>query len=52
MTLLLIIVLVLLLCGGGGYLAYPTYGYRGVGGILVLVLVILLIAYLVGGLRL
>lgn len=49
-TILIIIVLIILL-GGGGWYAYPRYGYQGVGGLLVLVLAVILIVWLLGGLR-
>jgi len=36
---------------GGGWYAYPRYGYPGIGGLLILVLIIFLILYLLGGVR-
>ncbi|MDR3536186.1 MAG: DUF3309 family protein [Acetobacteraceae bacterium] len=51
MTILLIVVLVLLLGGGGGYYGYNRYGGRGVGGILGLVLVVFLVAWVLGGVQ-
>jgi hypothetical protein len=51
MLLLLIIVLVLLLGGGGGYYGYSRWGTGGGMGILGTVLVIVLILYLLGALR-
>ena len=49
LTILLIVVLILML-GGGGYYGYSSYGGRGLGGVLGLVLVIVLVVWLVGGL--
>ena len=50
--LLLIIVLILLFGGGGGYYGYGRWGTRGGAGIgLGGVLLILLVAYLLGGFR-
>jgi hypothetical protein len=49
--LLLIILLVLLFGGGGGYYGYSRWGHRGGFGILGTVLMIVLIVYLVGGIR-
>jgi hypothetical protein len=49
--LLLIILLLLLFGGGGGYYGYSRWGTRGGFGIVGTVLVILLIVYLVGGIR-
>ena len=49
--LLLIIILVLLFGGGGGYYGYSRWGAGGGLGILGPVLVILLVVYLLGGLR-
>ena len=47
---LIIIVLIVLFGGGGGYYAHRTYGGRGLGGVLGLVLVILLVLWLAGAL--
>jgi hypothetical protein len=52
MTLLLIVLLVLLFAGGGGYYGYSRWGAGGGLGILGTVLLIVLVLYLVGGLRL
>jgi hypothetical protein len=49
-TLLIIILIIVLLGGGGGYYGYRSYGGRGLGGVLGLVLVILLVLWLVGAL--
>ena len=49
--LLLIIVLVLLFGGGGGYYGYSRWGSRGGLGIVGTVLLIVVILYLVSGLR-
>jgi hypothetical protein len=49
--LLLIIVLVLLFGGGGGYYGYSRWGTGGGMGIVGTVLLILLLLYLFGGLR-
>jgi hypothetical protein len=50
--LLLIIILILLFAGGGGYYGHSRWGPRGGTGIgLGTVVVILLIAYLLGGFR-
>jgi hypothetical protein len=49
--LLLIILLILLFGGGGGYYGYSRWGMGGGLGILGTVLVIVLVIYLVGGLR-
>ena len=51
MLLLLIIVLVLLFGGGGGYYGYSRWGTGGGVGILGTVLLIVLVVYLLGGLR-
>jgi len=48
---LLIILLVLLFGGGGGYYGYSRWGSRGGMGIVGTVLIIVLVVYLVGGLR-
>jgi hypothetical protein len=50
-VLLLIIILVLLFGGGGGYYGYSRWGAGGGLGILGTVLVIVLVVYLLGGLR-
>lgn len=47
-TLLIILVLVLLL---GGFFGHRRYGGRGLGGVLGLVLIIFLILWLAGGVR-
>jgi len=49
--LLLIIVLLLLFGGGGGYYGYSRWGNRGGIGIVGAVLIIMLVVYLFGGLR-
>ena len=49
--LLLIIILVLLFGGGGGYYGYSRWGTGGGLGILGTVLLIVLVVYLLGGLR-
>ena len=49
--LLLIILLVLLFGGGGGYYGYSRWGTGGGLGIFGTVLLIVVIVYLVGGLR-
>lgn len=50
--LILIIILLLVFGGGGGYYGYSRWGTRGGGGIgLGTILLILLIAYLLGGFR-
>ncbi len=51
---LLIIIIILLLGGGGGFYGYRrgNYGGRGLGGILVLVLVVMVAVYLVNSLLL
>jgi hypothetical protein len=49
--LLLLILLVLLFSGGGGYYGYTRWGTGGGLGIVGTVLVIVLIVYLLGGLR-
>jgi hypothetical protein len=50
--LLLIIVLLLLFGGGGGYYGYSRWGRRGGLGLVGTVVLIAVILYLVGGLRL
>jgi hypothetical protein len=50
--LLLIILVLLLFGGGGGYYGYSRWGTRGGLGLFGTVLVIVVIVYLVGGLRL
>jgi hypothetical protein len=54
--LLLILILILLLGGGGGYYRgwygpynHERYGHSGLGGIIVLVIVIWLVLFLLGG---
>jgi hypothetical protein len=49
--LLLIILLVLLFGGGGGYYGYSRWGTGGGLGIVGTVLLVVVIMYLVGGLR-
>jgi hypothetical protein len=50
--LLLIIILLLVFGGGGGYYGYSRWGARGGGGIgFGTILLILLIAYALGGFR-
>jgi hypothetical protein len=49
--LLLIIILVLLFGGGGGYYGYSRWGTGGGIGIFGTVLLLVLVLYLVGGLR-
>jgi len=49
--LLLIIIVILLFGGGGGYYGYSRWGAGGGLGILGTVLVIVLVLYLLGGLR-
>jgi hypothetical protein len=49
--LLLIVVLLLLFGGGGGYYGYSRWGNRGGLGIVGTVIIIALIVYLFGGLR-
>ena len=49
-TLLIIIILLILFGGGGGYYAHRSYGGRGLGGVLGLILVILLVLWLAGAL--
>jgi hypothetical protein len=50
--LLLIIVLLLLFGGGGGYYGYSRWGRGGGVGIIGAVVIIALVLYLFGGLRL
>jgi hypothetical protein len=50
--LLLIILVVLLFGGGGGYYGYSRWGTRGGLGLVGTVVLILVVLYLVGGLRL
>jgi hypothetical protein len=51
MTLIIIIIILLLIFGGGGgYYAHRTWGAPGLGGVVGLVLVILLVAWLLGAL--
>jgi hypothetical protein len=49
--LLLIVVLLLLFGGGGGYYGYSRWGNRGGVGIVGTVIIIALIVYLFGGMR-
>ncbi len=49
-TILIILVLVLLL-GGGGYYGHSRYGGAGLGGVLGLVLLVVVVAWLVGALH-
>ncbi len=49
--LILIVILVLLFGGGGGYYAHSKWGARGSLGVGGTVLLVLLVLYLVGGLR-
>jgi hypothetical protein len=49
--LLLLIVLLLLFGGGGGYYGYSRWGTRGGLGIFATVLIIVLVLYVVGGMR-
>ena len=49
-TLLIIILLIILFGGGGGYYAHRSWGGRGLGGVLGLVLLIIVVLWLVGGL--
>jgi hypothetical protein len=46
--LLIIIILLVLFGGGGGYYAHRSYGGRGLGGVLGLVIVIILVLWLLG----
>jgi hypothetical protein len=48
---ILIIVLLILLLGGGGYYGHSMYGGAGLGGILGLVLLVVVMFWVVGGLR-
>jgi hypothetical protein len=48
---ILIIVLLILLLGGGGYYGHSMYGGAGLGGILGLVLLVAVMFWVVGGLR-
>ena len=50
--LLLIILVLLLFGGGGGYYGYSRWGTRGGVGLVGTVVLIVLVLYLVGGLRL
>jgi uncharacterized protein YjbJ (UPF0337 family) len=51
MSTILIILVLFLLLGGGGYYGHSMYGGAGLGGVLGLVLLIVVVAWLVGGLR-
>ena len=42
-TLLIIIILLILFGGGGGYYAHRSYGGRGLGGVLGLVIIIIIV---------
>jgi hypothetical protein len=48
--LLIIIILLIVFGGGGGYYAHRSYGGRGLGGVLGLILIVLLVLWLVGAL--
>ena len=48
MATILIIILLIVLLGGGGYCAYRSYGGRGLGGVLGLVILLLIIPWLFG----
>lgn len=51
MSMLLIIILLLILFGGGGgYYGYRSYGGRGLGGVLGLVVVVFLVLWFMGAL--
>jgi hypothetical protein len=51
MSMIVVIILLLLVFGGGGgYYAHRSYGGRGLGGVLGLVVVVLAVLWLVGGL--
>ena len=50
--LIVLIIVIILLAGGGGYWGHSRWGYSGGAGIgLGTILLILLIVYLMGGLR-
>ena len=49
--LLLLVLLILLFGGGGGYYGYSRWGYGGGLGIVGTVLLIVLVVYLLGGIR-
>jgi hypothetical protein len=49
--LLILIILIIIFGGGGGYYGYSRWGGQGLGGVLGLVLLIVVIAYLFGGIR-
>jgi Protein of unknown function (DUF3309) len=51
MNTILIILLLVLLLGGGGYYGHSMYGGAGLGGVLGFVLLIAIVIWLVGGLR-
>jgi hypothetical protein len=51
MNTIVILVLLILLLGGGGYYGHSMYGGAGLGGVLGLVLLVVVVAWLVGGLR-
>jgi hypothetical protein len=46
---ILLIILIILLLGGGGYYGYGRWGGRGLGGVLVLVLIVIAVIWLFGG---
>ena len=48
-TILIIILLILIFGGGGGYYARGRYGNAGLGSILLVVPIILIVLWLVGG---
>jgi uncharacterized membrane protein YccC len=48
---LLVVLLVLLFGGGGGYYGYSRYGGRGAGSVVGTLLVILLVAWVLGGMQ-
>lgn len=50
-TLLVIILVIILLGGGGGWYGYNRWGYNGLGGVLGLIVLILVLAWLFGGLH-
>jgi len=52
MSTILIILLLVLLLGGGGYYGHSLYGTPGLGGALGLVLIVVVVLWLLGGLRL
>ena len=46
---LIVIVLLLLFGGGGGYYAHRSYGARGLGGVLGIVIIVFILLWLFGG---